>query len=97
MLLQATGYVWGPIDALQVSGPILAAPAISCAENDVIWTSALRGCRLRLRKNRIGESEMAHLQALVRKRLSRPLAEFGRKYTGLFNDYEAADLTHGLD
>ncbi len=40
---------------------------------------------------------MAHLQALVRKHLSRPLADYGRKYAGLFNDYEAADLAHGLD
>ena len=102
VLLLATGYGWGPINALLDFGPMVVTPAIECAENDAIWTDAVSGCMLLLTtavhlwQNQLNSSEMERLQALVRKHLSKPLADYKREYTGVRYAYGASDLALAL-
>lgn len=98
VLLQATGYGPGHNGALLDFGPMVVTPAIQCAEDETGWTGAVDGCMRFLSsaayvwQGRLGDDEMVRLQALVRKHLSRPLADYRSEYTGVMYVQRASTL-----
>ena len=102
VLLIATGYGWGPVYALLDFGSIAVTPALECAENDTIWTGAVRGCMdvltvaAYLWQDQLSSTQLARMQAVARQRLSRPLADYSRASTGVYFAYAAAELALAL-